>query len=150
MAAIGFRAEGILRLVGDYHDAVDASLQYACGGRDPIAECIRGEISLRQLGVLIEYLPYDSPAVIANRGNNWGVTDWLLREVANEQRITNAAIYNLTREKGKPALEPEMIPAPEENESIEESLESMKEREQQARVKAEMDEHVLRIFANPN
>jgi len=68
-------------------------LLQAHGGRDPIADYWRGELSLRQLRVMVEHLPPDSAAHRAAAGHDWQVREYLLAQAVDQL----AALFELTR-----------------------------------------------------
>lgn len=67
----------MIGLLGAHPEAVEASL-LAVYRRDAIAEWWRGEITLRQLKVMVEHLPDGSAAVVAVRGHGWGAAEFAL------------------------------------------------------------------------
>lgn len=74
-----------------------------------VAEFWRGEVTLRQLRVLVEHLPEDSATVRAVRGDGWTATDHLLRIVANK---VDALLVNFVKANGGRAeLNPVPLPS---------------------------------------
>lgn len=80
--------------------------------RDPLAEYWRGELSLRQLRVMVEWLPVDSPAHRAENGHSWRDEHVLAWDIDSQLRVLNTALANLFREKGATPAQPEFIPSP--------------------------------------
>lgn len=111
------RLEGVTMLVGPYAEEYDASLQATYPPRDPIAEFMRGEISLRQLRVLGQGLPETSALIRAQRGHTWTDLHYLTMAVANDIRMLRAEAVAIAAQKNprKPDLikPPPDAPTPE-------------------------------------
>src|SRR5690606_39414176 len=76
----------IFDVLGDYPEAVEADLirNYpGIGGGDPLGAFFRGEITLRQLRVLVENLPPDCASATRERGHDWTRRDYLAAEIAD-------------------------------------------------------------------
>jgi hypothetical protein len=135
----------ILALGGEHFDALDASLQQAYAPRDPIAQYIRGKITGRQLRVLANHLPPDSPLTRALNGNAWQEETWLLHDISTALRMLHANVANALGAKPRAVVKP--LPTPLDGQTAKVSIEQEK---RLAKTKSEMDKTALRIFANPN
>lgn len=83
------------------------------GRGNPVLETLWGEISLRELEVMIRHLPQDNAAARELHGP-WDDLRWMLWDVSTQLRINNTNTSNLYREKGQSAItEPELLPNPE-------------------------------------
>lgn len=136
------RFEGVTMLVGPYAEEYDASLQATYSPRDPIAEFMRGEISLRQLRVLGEGLPESSAVIRAMRGHTWTDLEYLVMNVANGITLMRAeapAIHT-----GKRPAKPDLIKPPPEPRTAE----SDAEEQQQHRQRVEFTRAESALFAN--
>lgn len=85
------------------------------GQPNPVLAAIRGDISTRQLRVMVEHLPPDNP-VAWHLGYRWGDIERLLHDISSQLRLYRADFYNAHRDpkKSRPMEEPELIPTPEE------------------------------------
>jgi hypothetical protein len=107
-------------LLGEHPEEIEADLiRYY--HKDAIAEYWRGEMSLRQLRVLISHLPLGSAAVTAEIGNDWGSAEYLMRRLIDEFRIYRRefAMTNGVTEAKLGKFEPTEIPG-QKNESADE------------------------------
>jgi len=87
------------------------------GRGNPVMDALRGDISTRQLRVMVENLPPDNAAARLIRGA-WGDLERLVHDVSCQLRLLNASYHNVNREKGKSPIEdPELLPTPEEIEA---------------------------------
>lgn len=84
-------------------------------GRDYIADYWRGDVTLRQLRVLVQHLPPDSAAGRAERGHSWTDVNYQLADVFDRVgwliSVTVAAADSKGKSKPKP---PEPFPRPDE------------------------------------
>lgn len=80
--------------------------------RDPLAEYFRGEITLRQLRVMIEHLPSDSPVHRAARGHEWREVEYLLAETADAVRTLAAITVAVNSKRPKSVKMPDPLPRP--------------------------------------
>lgn len=99
-------------MLGEWPEAVEAAL-IAEYHRDCIAEYWRGEMSLRQLRVLIQGLPPDSAAHRAAKGHTWQQVEYLLANLVDVQNAT----FELLRaansdENNNTYTPPELLPRP--------------------------------------
>jgi hypothetical protein len=101
--------------------------------------------------VLVEGLPTDSAFGIALRdGNPWTDDTYLLHDISSRMRDLTNMIGNLFRKEGSPAVEVTYLPRPADGESVEDAVDAEVDAEYQARLKAETDANMQRMFANPN
>ena len=100
-------------------------------GRDPIAEYWRDEITLRQLRVMIEHLPQDSPVHRSARGHGWMENEYLLAEVADAVRTLAAITVAVNSKRPKSVKMPEPLPRPVD-EAEEAKKQAERERAEQA------------------
>src|SRR5690606_9806297 len=113
----------IFDVLGDYPEAVEADLirNYpGIGGGDPLGAFFRGEITLRQLRVLVENLPPDCASATRERGHDWTRRDYLAAEIADATRF----LYALTASAygaNVPAPEPIERPGDRERRDAEEA-----------------------------
>lgn len=61
---------------------------------------------------MVEHLPLNAPAHRALNGHAWTDETMIQRDISSQLRILNAALQNMFRPKGQPAVEPEFLPAP--------------------------------------
>lgn len=96
---------------------MEASLMQVYAPRDPLAEYLRGEISLRKLRVMVEGIPLtpETPVGRAVLGP-WGDRDRMLRLAVWELQRLNASYYNAHRGQGAEAATPRPLPEPEPTE----------------------------------
>lgn len=88
---------------------MEAALLQVYAPRDPVAEAIRGEISVRQLRVMVEHLPAGSAYERATRGP-WTDSERLqlsiesrLRDVLSQLAYMAAAFKSAYKVSGEPA-----------------------------------------------
>ena len=117
-------------------------MQHYPGQGNPVLRALAGEMSVRQLAVMIEHLPADNAAVreiyepISARD--------LLNDVSDQLRILRAEIYNIVRDPKQEAIEePDLLPRPGDH------LETVEEEIQKTRVK-EAQDHLLAVLNRPN
>lgn len=134
------RFEGVTMLVGPFAEEYDASLQAQYTPRDPIAEFIRGEISLRQLRVLGEGLPPTSALIRAKRGHTWGDLEYLAMDLANGIRLMRSEAVGIA--SGKTPRKPELINPPPEAKTPQ----SEAEEQQQKRAARQFDRAAAALF----
>lgn len=91
---------------------MEASLLQAYSPRDPLREYFQGRLSLRQLRLMIEWLPLDAPAYRAEAGHAWTDETLLQWDISSQLRALNTGLANLFREKGAEPATPEFLPAP--------------------------------------
>lgn len=91
---------------------MEASLLQAYAPRDPLREYFQGRLTLRQLRLMVEWLPLDAPAYRAAAGHAWTDETLLQWDISSQLRALNANLANLFREKGAPPVKPELLPAP--------------------------------------
>lgn len=93
---------------------MEAALIHHYAGRDPIGEYWNGEISLRDLRVLVEGLPQDSAVHRKMLGHNWTSDwQWLAAEQSDALNALVTMFYNANRAENKPALDsPKPWPRP--------------------------------------
>ena len=109
-------------------------------GRNPVMDALRRKITPRQLRVMLEHLPADSP-VSRELNGPWTDQHYLLWHIASELRNVQATTVNLFVPKGKPRVEPEYLPTPQ-------SSQQEQEHSQEA-LQAEMD-HFQMVLSRPN
>lgn len=81
-------------------------------GRDPLAEYFRDEITLRQLRVMCEHLPPDSPVHRSARGHAWQEQEYLLAEVADAVRTLASITVAVNSKRPKSVKMPKPLPRP--------------------------------------
>lgn len=83
--------------------------------RDPLAEFLRGDITLRKLRIMVEGIPTDTPTTPIGRAINgpWGDIHRLLHVTGEALIQLNANYYNANRGKDSPAIEAEKLWKPE-------------------------------------
>lgn len=81
-------------------------------GRDPLGEYFRGEITLRQLRVMVEHLPSDSALHRASRGHEWREVEYLLAETADAVRTLAAITVAVNSKRPKSVKMPDPLPRP--------------------------------------
>lgn len=117
-------------------------MQHYPGFENPVLQALKGEISARQLRVMVQNLPQDNP-VSRELDGPWSDMHWLVYDVSKQLRMLRAEIYNLTRGKDEaPIKEPELLPTPGSE------LED-KDTRSQDQVKQEQD-HLLAVLNRPN
>lgn len=80
--------------------------------RDPLGEYFQGEITLRQLRVMIEHLPPDSALHRAARGHDWLEGEYLLAETADAVRTLAAITVAVNSKRPKSVKMPDPLPRP--------------------------------------
>lgn len=80
-------------------------------GRDPLAEVMRGEITVRKFRVMVEHLPAGN-ALEAARGDGWTVDRWRGWAVESRLRELFALTRNINRGKGEPEMKVDYPPRP--------------------------------------
>ncbi|HLU76149.1 MAG TPA: hypothetical protein VKZ82_28485 [Nonomuraea sp.] len=98
--------------MGDEPEAVEAALLQTYAPRDPLAEYFREEITLRQLRVMVEHLPPDSPVHRAARGHAWQEQEYLLAETADAVRTLAAITVAVNSKRPKSVKMPKPLPRP--------------------------------------
>lgn len=91
---------------------MEASLLQAYSPRDPLREYWQGKITLRQLRVMVEWLPMSAPAYRAAAGHAWSDETLLQWDISSQLRVLNANLANAFRDKDAEPHQPEFIPAP--------------------------------------
>lgn len=93
---------------------MEASLLQLYAPRDPLAEVLHGEITLRQFRVMCDGVPRGphSPAGRAISGP-WGDLEWLAYAAASAARENVAVTHNVHRGQNSEPLRPDPIPKPE-------------------------------------
>lgn len=86
------------------------------GRGNPVMDALRGKISVRQLRVMVEHLPPNNAAARLLNGR-WGDLERLIHDCSSQLRLFNTNYYNVNREKGKRAIEADLLPTPEELET---------------------------------
>lgn len=76
-------------------------------------DCLRGDLSLRELRMRIENLPPDRVLQEALGGTRWVDEDWFLYDIANHVRLLGTLFYNANRGKNPP-IEHQRLPGPDE------------------------------------
>ncbi|MBB6172172.1 ADP-ribosylglycohydrolase [Nocardiopsis mwathae] len=80
--------------------------------RDAVAEYFRGEITLRQLRVLVEHLPPDSALHRSARGHTWSDDTYLLAAITDAVR-EHATLTAAVNAKNPRAIKrPDPVPRP--------------------------------------
>lgn len=79
--------------------------------RDAIGEWWRGEITLRQLKVMVEHLPDGSAAVVAARGHGWGAAEFALASL-NDVAAQLLEVTRAVNTKDGAFTPPEPYPRP--------------------------------------
>ena len=92
---------------------MEASLLQLYAPRDPLAEVLAGEITIRQFRVMCEGIPRtpDTPVGRALNGP-WSDRDRLLHAATSVLQQLLAVQFNSKRQKGAPPFEPTEIPTP--------------------------------------
>lgn len=80
--------------------------------RDPIGEYWRGQITLRQLRVMVDHLAPDSPVHRTARGHTWQDAEYLLATVADAVRTLASLTVAVNSKRPKSVKMPEPIPRP--------------------------------------
>lgn len=83
--------------------------------RRPIRDFLRGRITLRELRVMIEHLPPDSPIHRTVHGP-WRDVEGLLWDISTQLRDLIALTYNVNRAKDAAPIEASHLPRPEPTE----------------------------------
>lgn len=96
-------------------------------GRDPVGEYWQGHITLRQLRVMCDHLPPDSPVHRSARGHAWQETEYLLAEVADAVRTLAALTVAVNSKRPKSVKMPKPLPRP-----VDEMEEAQKREREQA------------------
>ena len=92
---------------------MEASLLQAYAPRDPLAEVLRGDISLRKFRVMCEGIPRTPHTPVGRKINGpWGDEEQLLHIVAQTLLRLSAAFYNVHRAEGSEAVSPPDLPRP--------------------------------------
>lgn len=82
------------------------------GRGNPVLEALEGDISIRELSVMIRHLPPENAAARELHGP-WDDLRWMIWDISTQLRINNVNTANIYREDGKPAItEPELLPNP--------------------------------------
>lgn len=97
-------------LVGEFPDEVEGSLQ-ATYHKDPIAEFLRGEITMRALVVLVRCLPTDSALSRAANGTDWRNVEYILHDIDSLLRHVRVDMAAWATKKKQP--NPTLLPTPE-------------------------------------
>lgn len=97
-------------LVGDFPDEVDGSLQ-AAYRRDPLAEFLRGEITMRALRTLVKCLPTDSALSRAANGTDWRDLEYILHDIDSLLRHVRVDMAAWATKKKQP--NPTLLPTPQ-------------------------------------
>lgn len=79
-------------------------------------DCLRGEITVRELRMRIENLPPDRVLQEALGESRWLDEDWLLYDIANNLRFLKSLTYNVNRGQNAP-MDYEPLPAPDTKDS---------------------------------
>lgn len=113
--------------------------------RDPVAEYMRGQISLRKLRVMVEHLPPGNAA--ARVVSPWSDVENLLHDIDSQLRALRALTYNIHRGKDQLAEQPDFIPKPPTRQQREADQRAA---EQHARERAELLTTIARTSRSTN
>ena len=81
------------------------------GRHSPVIACLRGDITVRMLRVMVEGLPPD-PVLLRDLGESpWLEQDWMLYDIANHIRALHVLTYNVNRGTSSP-MQYEPLPMP--------------------------------------
>jgi len=104
-------------------------------GRDPLAEVMRGDITVRKFRVLVEHLPAGNALEVA-RNSGWTRAEWRGWNIEARLRELFALTHNINTPKDKPRLEVDYPARPKSEQELEaEAVEAALA----AQVEAEMD-----------
>ena len=101
--------------MGPYPEAVEADIAHYYPGRS-VAEFWRGQMTLRELRVLVSGLPMDSATGRAMRGHHWMDSDYLLADILDTvkfHRVEWAQAHGAKPARPKPVTRPKPAPAAE-------------------------------------
>ena len=88
-------------------------MQHYPGQGNPVLRALAGDLSIRQLRLMIEHLPRENVAVHAVH-DLVSFRD-LLHDVSDQLRILRAEVFNIVRDPNKPPIEePELLPRPDQ------------------------------------
>ena len=110
------------------------------GQGNPVLRALTGEISTRQLRVMVEHLPPENAAI-------YDLYDLvtmreIMHDVSDQLRLLRAEFSNVHRDKDQPPItHPDLLPRPAQHDGA--------EPEKQAQVKAEQ-EHFLAVLNRPD
>lgn len=76
-------------------------------------QALRGELSVRQLRVMVDNLDLDRPLSRATGGGRWLEQDWLLHDVDTVLRKLAGAYLSVNRAAGEPAVDLGVWPSPD-------------------------------------
>ncbi|EFL01584.1 predicted protein [Streptomyces sp. SPB78] len=94
----------VVDVLGEHPEAVEADLCHHYAPRDPIGEFWRGEITLRQLRVLVEGLPPDGALARAAAGHHWRQADFHAADQLDALLRLLTDFRNANRAETAPAL----------------------------------------------
>ncbi|RZU61737.1 hypothetical protein [Zhihengliuella halotolerans] len=80
-------------------------------GRDPLAEALAGEITVRKFRVMLEHLPPANP-VARELDSAWSQSEWLLWHIDSRVASLHAAFSSALRAKGAAPVEPKFLDTP--------------------------------------
>lgn len=104
----------MLQLIGAAPEAYEAALMAAYPGRgNPVLDTLWGDISIRELRIMIQHLPADNAASRELHGR-WDDLRWMIWDISTQLRINNTNTSNIYRKEGEPPItDPEYLPNPE-------------------------------------
>lgn len=114
---------------------MEASLLQAYSPRDPLAEYLRGEITLRKLRVMVEAIPIDASTPVGRKiVGPWDALTHLTWAGASAMRNLSASYHNVHKREGVEPVTPEPLPTPPltEYQLAEQDAATKKQREEEA------------------
>lgn len=82
------------------------------GRENPVLDALWGDVTIRELEVMIRHLPADNAAARELHGR-WDDLRWMIWDISTQLRINNTNIGNIYRTEGTPVVtEPELLPNP--------------------------------------
>lgn len=133
-------------LIGFAPEAYEAALLAAYPGRpNPIIQALCGELSVRELRVMLEHLPPGNAAQRELEGP-WGDQEWLLYDVSSYLRYLRTDFFNANRGRQPPIRDTDLLPTPHDRHTGSGAPAETRSAEQ---VQAERD-HLEAVLARKN
>lgn len=134
-------------MIGEAPEAVEAALmQFYPGQGNPVLQALRGQISPRQLRVMIEHLPQNNP-IGRELDGPWNDLHVLIHDVSTQLRLLRTEVHNAIYEKK--ITDPELLPNPNDPGDATPAGQGPPDTRSPERIKYEQD-HLLAVLARPN